>query len=153
MSDAEGKIQPNKEPFVILVGEDQETDGFFLQEAAKRLDTLTSLHIVPTGQGVIDFLKRAGGYASAARPDMVLLDINMPGRNGHEILAEIKADPETMHIPVIMLSGSDADKDLFNSYEYHANAYVVKPGGFNDMLSLMQALEFFWFKTAVLPRK
>jgi len=145
--------QPNSEPFVILVGEDQETDGFFLQEAAKRLTTLTSLHIVPTGQAVIDFLKRAGGYVSAPRPDMVLLDINMPGKSGHEILSEIKSDPEIMHLPVVMLSGSDADKDLFSSYEYHANAYVVKPRDFNDMQALMQALETFWFKTAVLPRK
>jgi len=149
----EHAMRPNAEPFVILVGEDQETDGFFLQEAAKRLETLTRLHIVPSGQAVIDFLKRTGVYASAPRPDMVLLDINMPGKSGHEILSEIKSDPEIMHLPVIMLSGSDADKDLFGSYEYHANAYVVKPRDFNDMQVLMQALETFWFKTAVLPRK
>ena len=153
MADSTGKQQPNTEPFVILVAEDQETDGFFLQEAAKRLNTLTSLHIVPSGQAVMEFLKKTGGHASAPTPDMVLLDINMPGRNGHEILSDIKGDPEIMHIPVVMLSGSDADKDLFSSYEYHANAYVVKPRDFNDMLSLMQALETFWFKTAVLPRK
>lgn len=153
MSDNTGSMPPNTEPFVILVAEDQETDGFFLQEASKRLTTLTNLHIVPTGQAVLDFLKRKGDYTSAPKPDMILLDINMPGRSGHEILAEIKEDPEVMHIPVVMLSGSDAEKDLFSSYEFHANAYVVKPRDFNDMLSLMQALEIFWFKTAVLPRK
>jgi len=153
MPDHTVKPQTNAEPFVILVGEDQETDGFFLQEAAKRLETLSSLHIVPSGQAVIDFLKQRGDYASAPKADMVLLDINMPGKNGHDTLGEIKTDPEIMHIPVVMLSGSDADKDLFSSYEYHANAYVVKPRDFNDMLWLMQALETFWFKTAVLPRK
>ncbi|HEX2753540.1 MAG TPA: response regulator [Alphaproteobacteria bacterium] len=153
MPDNTSKPQPNAEPFVILIGEDQETDGFFLQEAAKRLETLTSLHIVTSGQAVLDFLKQRGAYVSAPKPDMLLLDINMPGKNGHETLSEIKSDPEIMHLPVVMLSGSDADRDLFSSYEYHANAYVVKPGDFNDMLLLMQALETFWFKTAVLPRK
>lgn len=145
--------QPNSEPFVILVGEDQQTDGFFLQESARRLKTLTSMHVVVSGQEVLDFLKREGGHASAPRPDIILLDINMPGKNGHEVLREIKGDPEMANLPVIMLSGSDAEKDMFSSYEYQANAYVVKPGDFNAMLALMQALESFWFKTATLPRK
>lgn len=145
--------EANTEPFIILAGEDQQTDGFFLQESAKRLKSLTNLHVVATGQEVIDFLKRTGGHASAPKADLVLLDINMPGKSGHEVLQEIKEDPEIMHIPVVMLSGSDAEKDMFNSYDYRANAYVVKPRDFNAMLSLMEALETFWFKTAVLPRK
>lgn len=145
--------EPNTEPFVILAGEDQQTDGFFLQESTKRLETLTSLHVVSSGQEVIDFLKRVGEYISAPKADLVLLDINMPGKSGHEALREIKDDPEIMHIPVIMLSGSDAERDMFSSYDDRANAYVVKPRDFHDMLSLMQALESFWFKTAVLPRK
>lgn len=145
--------EANSEPFVILVGEDQQTDGFFLQESAKRLKSLTNLHVVTSGQEVIDFLKHEGDHTSAPKADLVLLDINMPGKNGHEALQEIKEDPEIMHIPVIMLSGSDAEKDMFSSYDYRANAYVVKPRDFNAMLSLMEALEFFWFKTAVLPRK
>lgn len=145
--------ETNSEPFVILVGEDQQTDGFFLQESAKRLKSLTNLHVVTSGQAVVDFLKRTGDHVSAPKADLVLLDINMPGKNGHEALREIKEDPEIMHIPVVMLSGSDAEKDMFSSYDYRANAYVVKPRDFNAMLSLMEALETFWFKTAVLPRK
>lgn len=145
-------MQPraNKEPFVILMAEDEKTDAFFAQEAVKRMACQTSLHIVRDGQAVMDFLMRQGEYAAAPRPDIVLLDINMPRKNGHEVLAEIKAAPELRAIPVIMLSGSNANRDIAKSYENYANAFVTKANDFSGMVRLMAAIEEFWFRSASL---
>lgn len=147
-------MQPksNREPFTILIAEDEKTDAFFVQEAVNRMSCKTSLHIVPDGQAVMDFLAREGDYTSAPRPDIILLDINMPRKNGHEVLAEIKANPDLRAIPVIMLSGSNADKDIVRSYENHANAFVTKANDFSGVMRLMTAIENFWFRSVTLQQ-
>lgn len=148
-------MQPkaNKEPFVILIAEDEKTDAFFVQEAVNRMTCKTDLHIVRDGQAVMDFLRRQGDYAQMPRPDIILLDINMPRKNGHEVLAEIKADNALRAIPVIMLSGSNAEKDVLKSYENHANAFVTKANDFSGMVKLMAAIEGFWFRSTALMQQ
>lgn len=143
----------NSEPFVILVAEDEKTDSFFLTEASKHMTCVNHVHVVTDGAQAMDFLKRRGNYSSAPRPDILLLDINMPGRNGHDVLQDVKSDPELQHLPVIVLSGSFLEKEVQTSYASLANAYVVKADNFDDMCKLMQSIETFWFQLAVLPRK
>ncbi len=148
-------MQPksNKEPFVILIAEDERTDAFFVQEAVNRMACKTELHIVKDGQAVMDFLARTGEYAGMPRPDIILLDINMPRKNGHEVLADIKENPAFRQIPVIMLSGSNAVRDVVKSYDLHANAFVTKANDFSGMLRVMAAIEAFWFRSASLSQE
>jgi len=148
-------MQPkaNKEPFVILIAEDEKTDAFFVQEAVNRMSCKTDLRIVRDGQAVMDFLARLDEYAEAPRPDIILLDINMPRKNGHEVLAEIKANADLRTIPVIMLSGSNAERDILKSYENHANAFVTKANDFSGMVRLMAAIEGFWFRSSALMQQ
>jgi len=143
----------NSEPFIILVAEDEKTDSFFLQEASKHMSCVNHVHVVTDGAQAMDFLKRRGDFSSAPRPDILLLDINMPGRNGHDVLQDVKSDPELQHLPVIVLSGSFLEKEVKASYASLANAYVVKADNFEDMCLLMRSIEVFWFQLAVLPRK
>lgn len=143
----------NTEPFVILLAEDEKTDAFFVQEAINRMECITQLHSVKDGQSVLDFLRREGEFSQAPRPDIVLLDINMPRKNGHEVLSDIKSDPALQAIPVIVLSGSSAEKDIQRSYAAHANAYVMKAYDFSGMMKLMAAIEVFWFRSTTLVRK
>ncbi len=148
-------MQPkaNKEPFVILIAEDERTDAFFVQEAVNRMTCKTELHIVKDGQAVMDFLARTDEYAGMPRPDIILLDINMPRKNGHEVLSDIKQNPAFRHIPVIMLSGSNAARDVVKSYDLHANAFVTKANDFSGMLRVMSAIEAFWFRSASLSQE
>lgn len=148
-------MQPkaNKEPFVILIAEDERTDAFFVQEAVNRMMCKTELHIVKDGQAVMDFLARTDEYAGMPRPDIILLDINMPRKNGHEVLSDIKQNPAFRHIPVIMLSGSNAARDVVKSYDLHANAFVTKANDFSGMLRVMSAIEAFWFRSASLSQE
>src|SRR6218665_2739569 len=124
----ENHVQPKakKHPFFILIAKDERTDAFFVQEAVSRMACKTELHIVKDGQAVMDFLARTGEYADMPRPDIILLDINMPRKNGHEVLADIKENPALRRIPVIMLSGSNAERDVVKAYDLHANAFVTK---------------------------
>lgn len=140
------------EPFVILMAEDEPTDAYFAQEALKQLSCQASLHVVKDGQAAIDFLRRTGDHTAAPRPHVIILDINMPLKNGYDVLSEIKADPALRPIPVIMLSGSNAEKDVAKSYALHANAFVTKANDFSSMMRLMQAIEAFWFRCAVPAR-
>ncbi len=148
-------MQPkaNREPFTILIAEDERTDAFFVQEAVNRMACKTSLYIVPDGQAVMEFLMRQGEYAAVPRPDIILLDINMPRKNGHEVLVEIKSNPDLRTIPVIMLSGSNAERDIVRSYENHANAFVTKANDFSGVLRLMAAIEGFWFRAVTLHQE
>jgi len=148
-------MQPkaNREPFTILIAEDERTDAFFVQEAVNRMTCKTNLYIVPDGQAVMEFLMRQGEYAAVPRPDIILLDINMPRKNGHEVLVEIKSTPDLRTIPVIMLSGSNAERDIVRSYENHANAFVTKANDFSGVLRLMAAIEGFWFRAVTLHQE
>ena len=142
----------NKEPIEILFAEDEETDAFFVRQAFEQLEVKTNLHHVVDGQEVISFLKKEGQYEDMPTPHIILLDINMPRKNGHETLVEIKQMAEYKHIPVIMLSSSHDDADVHKSYSNHASAYVPKSTGFDDMVDLMKRVQDFWLMRSALPQ-
>lgn len=139
-------------PIHILIAEDQETDAFFIEQAFGKSEIENVIHWVKDGQEVMDFLRGAGDFKNAERPDMIFLDIKMPRKDGHETLAEIKRDPDLREIPVIMVSGSQAMDDVRKAYRNYANAYVSKANGFDDMLKFVDSIERFWFAKARLPQ-
>ena len=99
----------------------------------------------------MDFLRKRGAYASAPRPDLILLDLNLPRKNGREVLAEIKADPDLKKIPIVVLTTSSAEEDVLKAYDLSANCYVVKPVGFDNFMEAMQSIRHFWFSIVTLP--
>ena len=114
-------------PIEILLVEDSAGDVRLTREALKDAKVLNTLHVARDGAEAMDFLHRRDGYADAPRPDLILLDLNMPRMNGREALKAIKEDPEIAHIPVVVLTTSDAEKDILKSYSLHANCYITKP--------------------------
>ena len=135
----------------ILLVEDSPADVLITREAFAEFRVLNTLHVVEDGVEAIAFLKQAGKYASAPRPDLILLDLNLPRKNGREVLAEIKADDKLKFIPVVVLTTSDAEKDVMEAYGQHANSYVVKPVGFENFVEAMKSLRQFWFSIVTLP--
>lgn len=112
---------------------------------------INTIHVVEDGVEAIDFLYRRGRFAAAPRPDLIVLDLNLPRKNGREVLAEIKADAELRSIPVVVLSTSSAEEDILRSYDLHANCYVVKPVEFNHFVKAVQSISQFWFSVVTLP--
>ncbi len=139
----------NTPPYDILLVEDQEAEIIFTQQAFNNCDFDSTLHITRNGEEALVFLRDQ----SKPRPDIILLDINMPRKNGHETLQEIKQDPELLDIPVIILTSSTNKHDIIQSYKHHANAYIIKQGGIQDMVNFAKHIEGFWFNTAKLPIK
>ncbi len=135
----------------ILHAEDNLADAQLTRLALEEGDHACDLHHVFDGEEAMAFLRREGRYADAPRPDIVLLDLNMPRLNGHETLAQIKEDPDLRSLPVIVLTTSGAPRDVTRSYEAHVNSYIRKPLGFEQMVDLMQRLQRFWLEAAVLP--
>lgn len=135
----------------ILLAEDNPADVRFTQEAFKEAKVINSLHVVPDGVEAMDFLYRRGKYSEAERPDVILLDLNMPRKNGYEVLAEIKADPDLKRIPVVILTTSEAESDVLKTYNLHANCYITKPVGLDQFIEVVQTIESFWFTVVVLP--
>ncbi|MBK8782665.1 MAG: response regulator [Anaerolineales bacterium] len=140
-----------KKPIEILLVEDSPADILITREAFVEAKLLNTLHAVEDGVQALEFLRRQGSYASAPRPDLILLDLNLPRKNGREVLAEIKGDPELRSIPIIILTTSSADEDIVKAYDLHANCYVVKPVGFDNFFKAVQSIQNFWFKVVVLP--
>ncbi|MFC3860406.1 response regulator [Deinococcus antarcticus] len=141
---------PNTTVEILLV-EDSEPDILLTQEAFEDASVKNRLHVARDGEEALCFLKRQGTYQGAPRPDVILLDINMPRKNGLEVLQEIKADPELASIPVLMLTTSQAEDDVRNAYARHANGYVVKPVGFENFLDAIRAFEHFWLTFVRFP--
>jgi len=135
----------------ILLVEDSPADVLITQEAFHEARLLNEIHVVEDGAQAMEFLRRKGAYASAPRPDLILLDLNLPRKNGREVLAEIKADEELRSIPVIVLTTSSAEEDILRAYDLHANCYVVKPVGFENFLKAVQSIRNFWFSVVALP--
>lgn len=135
----------------ILLVEDNEPDILLTQEALEEATVKNRLHVARDGEEAMHFLRREGAYAEAPRPDVVLLDINMPRKNGLEVLQEIKSDPALASIPVVMLTTSQAEEDIAHSYAQHANGYIIKPVEFENFLSAIKAFENFWLNFARLP--
>lgn len=136
----------------ILLVEDNPGDIRLTQEAMREAKMTNSLHVAKNGASAMDFLRRQGEFEGAPRPDLVLLDLNLPRKNGKEVLKEMKDDPQLRRIPVIVLSTSDAHRDVTDSYDLHANCYINKPVDFDDFLKVVQSIECFWFHMAKLPR-
>lgn len=138
-------------PINILMVEDNEGDVFLTREAFREAKVHNSLAVVSDGVEAIDYLRRRGKYAQAPRPDLILLDLNLPRMDGREVLAEIKPDPELGTIPVVVLTSSAAEADIVKAYGLHANCYVVKPVDFRTLIEVVGAIRQFWFTVVKLP--
>ncbi len=135
----------------VLLVEDNPGDVRLMREAFWEVDVRHCLHTASDGVEAIDFLRRREGYARAPRPDLIVLDLNLPRKDGREVLAEIKRDARLRHIPVVVLSSSTAAEDVAGAYDLHANCYVSKPVDFEQFVSVVRSIETFWFNTARLP--
>ena len=138
-------------PIDILLVEDNPGDVVLTREALKTAKVESLLHVVPDGQAAIDFLLRSNGFSEAPRPDLVLLDLNLPKVNGSEVLASMKGDTGLRSIPVIVLSTSDNPDDVAKSYYLYANCYVCKPNEMSSFREVVRKIDEFWFSTAKLP--
>ncbi len=138
---------------VILLVEDSPADIRLTEEALKENKLKVSLHVVNDGVEAMDFLHNGGMYANAPRPDLILLDLNLPRKDGREVLKEIKEDPSLCSIPVIVLTISKAEEDILLSYQYHVNCYVRKPLDLISFIDVVKAIESFWFTIVTLPTK
>jgi two-component system, chemotaxis family, response regulator Rcp1 len=138
-------------PIEILLVEDNPADVRLTKEALRQSKILNNLHAVADGEEALRFLRREGVHAEAPRPDLVLLDLNMPLVSGREVLEQVKEDPELRRIPVVVLTTSEAEQDILRSYDLHANAYVHKPVDFDQFAEVVQQIEDFWFTVVKLP--
>jgi CheY-like chemotaxis protein len=135
----------------ILLVEDDPGDVLITREAFAENKVRNELSVVSDGEAAMAFLRREKGFASAPRPDLILLDLNLPRKAGHEVLAEIKSDPDLQRIPVVVLTTSDAEEDILRSYDLHANAYVTKPVDFECFLNVVRQIDEFFVTVVRLP--
>lgn len=138
-------------PIEILLIEDNPGDVDLAREGFAEGKFRNHLHVVENGEEAIAFLRRQGKYADAVRPDLILLDLNLPRKDGREVLAEIKADESLNYIPVVVLTSSKSEEDIIRSYKLHANCYITKPLNFSRFLEVVKAIEGFWFTIVALP--
>lgn len=131
--------------------EDNPGDVRLIQETLKDTKVANQLSVVDDGEKALAFLRQQGESADAVRPDVVLLDLNLPRRNGRQVLAEIKADEDLRRIPVVILTVSADEEDVLRSYDLHANCYITKPLGLDEFGKVVQAIEDFWFTIVKLP--
>jgi CheY-like chemotaxis protein len=136
----------------ILLVEDSPGDVSLTREAMLAARVANQLHVVGDGEEAMSFLRGEAGYEGRLLPDLVLLDLNLPKKGGREVLDEMKSDPDLKHIPVIVLTTSEDEADVLQSYRLHANAYVTKPIAFTAFLETLQQLEGFWLQVVRLPR-
>ncbi len=144
---------PNTEPIEILLVEDNVGDARLAEEALKESKVRNKLHHVKDGVEAMKFLHRQQEYAHVTPPDLILLDLNLPRKDGREVLAEIKEDPELKLVPVVVLTTSEAERDLVKSYDLHANAFIVKPIDLNRFIEIVETIEDFWFTVVKLPQR
>ncbi|MFB2892087.1 response regulator [Aerosakkonemataceae cyanobacterium BLCC-F50] len=135
----------------ILLVEDSRSDAVLIQETLSESKFLNELHIVRDGVEATDFLYKTGKYANAPRPDIILLDLNLPKKNGRELLAQIKADEKLMTIPVVVLTTSSDEVDILKSYQLRVNCYLVKPVELEQFVDVVQSIERFWLAFVELP--
>ena len=140
-------------PVEILLVEDNMADADLIRDKMKGARLPHHVHVIGDGVGALNFLRRREGYASAPRPDLVLLDLNLPMKDGRDVLREIKDDEKLKVIPVVVLTSSDAEEDVARSYELHANAYVQKPTNLAGYRALIGAIDDFWLGIARLPKE
>ncbi len=138
-------------PIEILLVEDNAADVRLTEEALKEGKVRNNLHVARDGMEALEFLKRQGKHANATRPDLILLDLNLPRRDGREVLAEIKNDPDLKLIPVVVLTTSSAEADILKSYKLHANCYITKPVDLEQFVSVVKSIDDFWLTVVRLP--
>ena len=138
-------------PIQILLVEDNPGDADLTREGLEESKIRNKLHVVRDGVEAMEFLQKKGRYADVARPDLILLDLNMPRMDGREVLAAIKADKKLRAIPVCVLTSSEAEKDVVQSYELHANCYITKPVDLDGMTRIVKSIESFWLQIVKLP--
>jgi two-component system, chemotaxis family, response regulator Rcp1 len=138
-------------PIEILLVEDSPGDVRLTREALRDAKVQNTLHVVADGIDATAFLSREGKYAYAPRPDLILLDLNLPKKSGREVLEEIKLDPNLKSIPVVVLTTSSADEDILRSYQLHANCYITKPVDLEQFLKVVKSIDNFWLAIVKLP--
>jgi chemotaxis family two-component system response regulator Rcp1 len=138
-------------PIDILIAEDSPTDVMLMREALDQAKVLNTLHVVDDGVEAMDFLHHRGKYSAASRPDLILLDLNMPRKNGQEVLIEIKESESLRSIPVVILTTSRAEADIANAYGGHANCYISKPVDYEAFAEVARSIQNFWFTIVTLP--
>lgn len=138
-------------PAEVLLVEDSPGDVRLTREALREGKVRNNLNVVPDGVEAMAYLRREGQYANATRPDIVLLDLNMPRKDGREVLAEMKADDALKRIPVVILTTSEAEQDILRTYDLHANCYLTKPVDLDQFISIVKSVEDFWLTIVKLP--
>jgi chemotaxis family two-component system response regulator Rcp1 len=139
------------EPVDVLLIEDNPGDVRLTKEALKDAKLKIHMHVVGDGMEAMAFLRKQGKYAASPRPDLVLLDLNLPKKDGRQVLAEIKEDPDLKRIPVVIITTSKAEEDVLKSYNLHANCYVTKPLDLDQFITVVQSIEQFWLTIVKLP--
>jgi len=145
------ETRPEGTPIEVLLVEDDPGDVLMTQEAFEEHKVSNRLTVVSDGAEALAYLRREGEFADAVRPDLILLDLNLPRRDGREVLAEIKKDEELGQIPVVVLTTSSADEDILSSYQLHANAYVTKPVDFERFITVIRQIDEFFVSVVRLP--
>lgn len=139
-------------PIEILLVEDDQADLLLTTEALGHSSVRNNVWPVENGEDAVAFLRRQGRFSEAVRPDLILLDLNLPRRDGREVLEEVKADADLRRIPVVVLTTSSAEEDVLRSYDLHANAYITKPVDLGDFARVVQSIDEFYFTVAAIPR-
>ena len=138
-------------PIEVLLVEDDEGDVLMTREALEEGKVLNRLNVVGDGVEALAYLRREQGYTDVTRPDLVLLDLNLPKRDGRQVLEEVKADPDLRRIPIVVLTTSEAEEDVLRSYDLHANAYVTKPVDFERFVEVIRQIDDFFISVVRLP--
>jgi two-component system, chemotaxis family, response regulator Rcp1 len=138
-------------PIQILLVEDSPSDAHLTLRRLKAAKIMNNLHWVEDGESAIEFLRHEGDYSNAPRPDLILLDLNLPGMDGREVLAEVKSDPKLKIIPVVVLTTSADEHDVFKAYNLNANCYITKPVDIQQFLDVVGLIEDFWLAAVKLP--
>lgn len=144
-------ISKNSRPIEILLVDDSATDVLLAREALESAKLSNNLHVVKDGVEAMAFLRREGKYAGMPRPDLMLLDLNMPRKDGREVLAEVKADENLRRLPIVVLTTSQDQEDVLKAYDLYANCYISKPVDFDKFADVVQAIDSFWFSIVTLP--
>ncbi len=145
------KSEASTKPIDILLVEDNPGDVRLTREALKEGKVLNNLMVAQDGMEALALLKREGEFANVVRPDIILLDLNLPKMDGREVLAEIKIDPSLRRIPVVILTTSKAEEDILKTYDLHANCYITKPVDLDQFITVVKSIEDFWFTIVKLP--
>jgi two-component system, chemotaxis family, response regulator Rcp1 len=141
------------QPIEILLIEDNAADVRLTKEALQEGKVRNNLTVARDGEEALEMLRQLGPHAGAARPDLILLDLNLPRKDGREVLATLKADPSLKHIPVVVLTTSSAEVDILKSYQLHANCYITKPVDLEQFVNVVRSIDEFWLTVVKLPQE